>query len=269
MAAKKSVLGYEITPLIITSEAKEGKRIEDNGSSVEFTFSPPIHFPPNSRAMFRVLRSDIWYVNSNISAEKNNNFFSYFYDGSGRVLQLPEGLYSIGDINSRISEFTNNQHGLPNLFQFIGDNSTGTTTLRVEPETGVLVFIDVESGTLVANTVVPLLGFTTDISIDGSKDVEYVESSNVARLNNLTNYVVHTSFTTGVYADNIGGSGIVATVSPNIQPGGLITVEPQHPLNCYIYANHLDTVRIWLTNEKNEPITMRDEIFTLTCEILY
>ena len=247
-------------PLFFTSDASTKTVIVDKeGSRCRYHLSQPIELPLDTNNYFRVLKSTMWYVNPNVSAALGNNVWE-FNNGGLISYTLADGLYSLRDLQERLSELFVNS-GLASDYMVIqGDEATNKVSLQINAAG---VSIDWANSTLGS-----ILGFTTNIvaSVDGA----WVESDNIAALNIDSEYQIHTNFTSGAYNNRNYGSSICGVIHINTAPGSQIITEDRYPTQCRVNGRLIDEIELYITNQTGRlgTVNMRNEIFTVSCEIL-
>ena len=116
---------------------KQGNIIPDKyisplGSEITLYFKDPLRLDPTKKYEVSVLRAAIVYCVPNISSALKNNKLTYSYKDSitnnieTRTITFDDGLYSLNDINFKISLFTSqmNNSQNDNLIYSYPDEST-------------------------------------------------------------------------------------------------------------------------------------------------
>ena len=118
-----SVIFKRQASFFFSSEEKTGAtNISQNGSVFDVILSNPISIPSGAvNAELAIINAQVWYVNPNVSVLLANNKFKFTTTNAPAgtyTLTLPDGLYSLPELNSTISNAIINL-GLPaTLFRF-------------------------------------------------------------------------------------------------------------------------------------------------------
>jgi len=231
--------------LFISSTQISSGQLDSNGSRLRLNFNNPIIVPKTKK--MRILSTSLWYDMPNITAELGNTI-EFIYDLDVYTFTINPGLYSLKDLQERISEIEHNE-GLPKPFiELIADESTSLISFRVN--SGALAFsMDYETNNYIFKN---LLGFTGTHNIANNNKWE--ESTNKATLNQVNMIYVHVSFANGGYFNNSSGSNICAEILINVTPGTQILHTPYHPIVCNVNESQIDDCTIWLTSDGYKPI---------------
>jgi hypothetical protein len=227
------------------------------GSFVTLNFRDPLDI---SGKRVRLLKSSIWYTMPNISAEKLNNKIKFTYDGTIYTFVFADGQYSLDDIIERLGEFLQIE-GLPTtLIDFVPDEATAKITLKVV--TALQFTWDFEDAD--NRLTKAMLGFTGNVTQNVSF---FLESTNIARINELNNIYVHSTLSNDSILNNNSQSTILCSIPINNSPGSLMLYEPANTVSSKCHGASVNMVSIWLTDELGNPLDMFGETFSLVLEI--
>lgn len=243
---------YEI-PVFFTSSDGE---LSDNNSRSKQHLNPPISLNMKYNNYMAVQQASLTYVTPNISAALGNNVWEFNKDGI-HTYTFPDGLYNLDEINSNMQEFIQNDLTtgvlVPDLFVFKGDNANQKVSLQIND---VAVSVNFANATLGG-----MLGFTSNITSTVNIG-DWFESDNPALLNTITEFLLHSNIATGSYSNgNIGD--VVCGILINSNPGEIINYEPFHPYNNRVNGSTIDEIVFYLTDQNNNTIDLRNEVFTV------
>ena len=188
-------------------------------------------------------------------------------------IKFPAGLYSLADINQKIEMFCKDE---PNLkdeeFVLVGSAPDQMISFDFDAEnardkhiyihwTGYPKLAD-GSFAIRPNTsrIGEMCGFTKDSAIyhltSEVKGHEIRRADSVAKFDTFQHYLLHmSSVASGYNEDGIGGSPVVAAISPDVSPGKAIFYRPVHPLPIAApgMAGTTSSITFKLTTNTREP----------------
>ena len=182
-----------------------------------------------------------------------NNQLNYTTsDNVNHTITFETGLYSLSDINTTVSDFTNkaaNGNDSALLF-FEADESTSKIIVEFND-------INTSKNCAAANSIMPMLGFPATSGVAGVignlLTVDGVKGSKQAQLNSLQTILVSCNIATDSYI-NGNMSNVIATFSPNVGPFSNIYYEPVHPARIKVNASRIDYIKITLTDQDGNPL---------------
>lgn len=254
-------------PIFINSSPENVNYISQDKSLVQITLRNPIRVPQNAYNIKLALNSaSIWWSVANIEENVNDKLY-FTVSGTAYTIDLHQGLYSVYDLNTAI------QHGLTNLgldinlIKLSPNNSSGKVIVKLQPN----VDIDFTQ----TDTFRQLIGFdSVHIPETGETDQSTsIYGNNVAIFSDVSSFLVHTDLLSGAgIAYNNTSAEVLSRVLITEKPGMLLNYEPQHLLwlGCNIAGREIRQVRVWITNQKNEHITLEeayDVLMTLKYDI--
>jgi hypothetical protein len=212
-------------------------------------------------------QASIWNSSPNIITGKNDMFYCS-YDGVPIQIQLPQGQYSLGDIQKEIDflirlKYPNQTFPDEILFQFSGNESTQIVSIK-------FVKSALEIDFTPEHNINTLLGFNPGIYTVDS-DGGYIQAQNVARINHINSYLILTSLVENGMPVNATACGIVAKVPILADPNSQINYEPVQPIfiqcDALIGKAHKN---LWfkITNENLEPVICKED-WNITLVISY
>jgi hypothetical protein len=173
-----------------------------------------------------VTQASVWNTSPNIAVAFKNNTFTFTTTDPGNpgtfLFTFLDGLYSLNDIGTLISnELVNN--GLPsNLFTFSGLAATSQTVVTFLRAGDSVDFSTVD-------TIGSILGYLPAIVTAPSSGYNAF-STNPAALNRNNGYLIssQTFLSSGIPVNN-SAVGVLAVVPINVPPGSLINYAAQLP----------------------------------------
>ena len=229
-----------------------------DGSSVELNLNNPITFNLEKYHVYaRLLEASIWWSIPNITI--HNNKLHIIYGVTDYILYFDIGLYSLQNLNTKLSNFLRENALISNGIVFIGDPVTSKISILLNNSNF--------SINMSNSTIRSVLGFDNVINVGPGVASTYYEAPFIAKLNSLTSILVHTNFISGSYL-NDKESSVLAIITPDVSPGSQIIYRPSNPSTVRINHNKIDRAKFYLTDQDNKPINMNNESFILTIEFV-
>lgn len=191
-------------------------------------------------------------------------------------LELPDGLYSVSDLNASLRRLISKKY-IPNTTTRYSANSitisanSSTQKIIIEMTPGFML------GTLpLTNNIVHTLGITTldtdPLGVQFLHAYDYWEADSTAQLTPINSFLLHSDLIEKGLAVNNGVANILTEIQLSAPPGSFMTYRPYLPYK--LDANHLkycsrDTLRFYLTDDKNRPIDMFGEAYSFSVVIKY
>ena len=249
---------------------KQGNIIPDKyvnqiGNEITLYFKDPLRLDPTKKYEVSVLRAAIVYCVPNISSALKNNKLTYSYKDSitnnieTRTIIFDDGLYSLNDINFKISLFTSqmNNSQNDNLIYFYPDESTSKIYATFPTATN--VSIDASA----TNSILLSLGFTTDqgSAHDGvignfSSTSDYTLSTNKAQLNPIQSYLIATNISTGNFFDGAVSNVIEEIPIGKTTSGSLSEFDSNNITRSPVTINNIDRLVVSLLDNYGSPIDL-------------
>ena len=186
----------------------------------------------------------IYYTWKNVKSTYNNNKFKTSAPTWNETFYLPDGSYSISEIQDYI-EYIIKKHKTngENAPIFIYANSINNrivfkikTRYKLE---------------LLSKGTMNLLGSTKDI-IDSDKNVE-----NVPRLENVEVVLVHCNLVNNSYQQ---ASRVLFTFVPTKQYGQLIIILPKSLIFLKTMNTEFSEIEVWCTDQNNNALEIEDNV---------
>jgi len=244
------------------------RQVSADGSRFTVQLDSPIEVPEDAiGASLSVSQATIWNVSYNISASISNNIFKFTTNEAPAgtyTLTIPDGQYSLPDLNSHLSrEFVN--LGLPNnLVVISGDSATQRT---------ILTFIrgDDSVDFAVASSVRETLGF--DSRVVTSQGTGWNEfSDNQAAFNRVNSYIITTDLISNGIPTNSVSSGVIASVPIDVGPGSQITYQPRNPISTdagELVRHRKNVFTFNLYDQQLRPVDTNGELWSFVVVLKY
>lgn len=218
-------------------------------------FSPPLFLDPKRK--FEMALINLETYNSIPNVTSSNNTFVYTPDSgtTWKTITMPEGSYEVTQINAEIQR----------QLETNGDWNAGSSThyISVGANTSTLrAFIEITNASyqvdLTSSTIRTTLGFNAQIISSG-----YHEGENPVDILKVNSILVNCDLISGSF---LSGSTqpVIYSFFPNVSPGYKIVESPNNlvylPVSC---AGSIHRVRVWLTDQDNAQLNLRDETVTI------
>lgn len=241
----------------------DSSSLNDSQPSDDFivNFRGGIPLEQNKKYMVALINANLWYSWHNVSSAFGNNTLRYHNDTEWKIVQIPNGIYQLTDINDYLHE------------EMIA-NSDYTTDASGENVFDIEILPNYNNGKckviltnnyqldLSYSLLNELLGFESQIvdeTMEGENPVDITRGVN--------SLMVHCSIASGSY-ENSYGSDIIYSFVPRSSPYSNIEVAPYFPIYLPIneYKNIFD-IRMRLTDQKGRRIDLNGEITTYILHI--
>jgi hypothetical protein len=269
------MLKLEIPLLLDSDPANGASNVTSDGSRFLVNLDDPIEIPSDAKScLISVQESTIWNTIPNILTGVNDKFYIVTPDNVAiQTVTIPQGLYSLGDLEEACKrEYLAQVAGATDgWFNFIADNSTQKVIINL-PLAGVQIFFDEENLGFCVNTFRDILGFGpfTNVPPAGVSTGDYYQTgANVANFNVVEYLLIHSDLVTQGLRFNSVYSQIIGKVSINEPPGSQIVYEPRNPPRSpasHLIGSSKNTIRMWLTDQNNNPVNTSGE--TWSCRLL-
>jgi hypothetical protein len=202
------------------------QNIQNNGASFSVALNSPIYIPKGTvDCTVEVLQAAVWNTSPNIAVEFGNYRLRFTYRETVYAFVIPDGLYSLTDLNTTISRLLANAGLASNLFLLSGDQSTQKTVITYSVSGVRIDFTRPDS-------IRTVLGFDARLSpVGGISAVGQSDfSDNTAVFNRINSFFVRSSMVNNGLPLNNVGSGIIAAIPITAAPGSQINYAPTIPI---------------------------------------
>ena len=238
-----------------------------DGSQFSVNMNTPLKIPASAiSCRMAVLSASIWSTSPNISPAFNNNLFRYSSDLTVfKTIVIPEGLYSLTDLQSYLSSQFIAQAEPSNLFQISGNQPTQQSIITFFNSACVLDFT--------TNSVGSLMGFLPQVYNFPAVSHGLLFSQAPASFNRNNSYLISTNMISNGIPVNSNGRGIIASIPiPAGSVNSIISYEPNQLL--YFDAGELIgspkmNFSFSLTNENLQPTPTNGDYWSFSLMIEY
>ncbi len=241
-------------PIFIDSSSFTTQQPEDLTLAID-----PIYLSSESEYLVYLHNASIWYSWRNIKASKGNNIFKYTYDGAPFTITLPDGNYTIEDINNEIHNvIKTNGHSYADdkgveqyYIEILANYATSKTCIKITNTIDHTVTADLSSGTLYQ-----LLG--TEAKVYNATEYGLNEIDISDGVNALN---IHCSISSGSYY-NGAKTDVIYTIIPNQSPGSLLCINPNPVIKCPVNTHRIQSINIRITDQSNRILSLEGEPVT-------
>jgi hypothetical protein len=285
-----TLIDVENTYFFSSAESLGAQNRTADGSKFQVLLDKEIQVPPSAIDCTIECRSaNIWFTSPNIAAEYNNNKLHLEYNGVQFSLTVPDGLYSVSELNCTIQRLIANEYipltpGPPVVYNVVRFASNSISLSTVLSRQRILLKLIAGLGVLtdpaLPDNIASVLGFTSPSSfpIPGNNnrtaiyDGAFFEAENVAQLNRINSYLLHGDIVNQGLSINNTYATIIAEIQLSVQPGKLLTYRPFLPYK--IDGNHLKfgpktLLTFYITDEQNRPIDTFGENYSFSIVVKY
>ena len=216
---------------------------------------PPIRLVSDKH--YEIAFLSLHTYNSLPNITEANNKFKYSSDkgNTWKTITFPKGAYEFDEINALIQrEMRANQQMTDEQYYINIDyfKPTFKTILDISNEEYMVDF-----GT--ENSIGSTLGFTNEKLSHGIH-----QSPNIIDIEKVNSILVHCDIALGSYV-NSRGSNVIHSFSPRVSPGYKVLERPSPELIFLPIVGRPDiqSIRLWLTDQDNNPIDLMGEKITI------
>lgn len=262
-----SVIIKRQAPFFFSSDVSTGAiNVSQNGSVFSVILDNPISIPNAAvNCEVGIVDAQVWYVNPNISAELKNNIFEFTTTAAPAgtyTITLSDGLYSLAELNSAISNAIINL-GLPaSLFIFSGDDATQSTVITILTSGDSIDFT-------VANSLKTVLGFASAVYTAPSANYN-LYSPNSAAFNADNSYLISSDITPVGIPVNSKSFGTLVNIPITAVPGSQILYMPANIVwsdASNLIGQNKQFLNFRLTNQSLTPVNTVGETWQFTLVI--
>ena len=236
-----------------------------SGNTTDFTtyISPQIQFDPNIKYEAALLSIDTYNSIPNITDENNKFMYSNDKGITWKTLTLSKGSYELQAINEEIQR----QMIIEGDYDSVKNEYYITISANVS-ELKSIINITNESYLVdfrIENSIGPTLGFPSTSSRIG---YGYNKSEEIVNITKVNSVLINVDIISGSYV-NGNQSPVIYSFNPyKVSPGYKINERP-NPKLIYYPVNSLiiNSIRVWLTDQNNNPIDLRGETVTVTLHL--
>ena len=228
-----------------------------SSKTTDFTtqFADPIQLHKDCRYEAAFFLLETFNTIPNITNENNNFTYSTDNGTTWKSIKLKKEAYEIEQINSEI------QRQMIESRDY--DIESDSMCINISIFASLLSAIEISNPSYkinfnVENSIGPLLGFDREFLSSG-----YHISPNILNITPITSIYINCDIIRGTYV-NGRRAKVIHSFSPNVGPGYKIREKPQPELVfCPINLSEINSIRIWLTDEENNPIDLQGQELTI------
>ena len=186
----------------------------------------------------------IYYTWNNIKSSYNNNKFEVSAPTWNKKFTLPDGSYSISDI----------QDDLEYIFKKHGENTDKPSIRIYANKIENRITFKIKNGysiELLTKETIKLLGSTKN------KTTKDKNGENVPHLEITEVVLVHCNKTNNDYQRN---SRVLYTFVPNKSFGSLLDISPSNHIFLKTFNSDYDEITVWFTYQNSKPLEIEDKI---------
>lgn len=259
---------HEIAIIVSSSLAAGAINRTPDGSSFEIFLEDPIQIPKNvSSVTVEVQEATIWWTIPNISAALGNNKFYILHLAVNYVITIPDGLYSLTDLNSTLNRELETATGLSGLVSLEADNPTQKVNIQINQAGTQLDFTP-------ADTFRDIIGFNSQLIPAGGITTGVFNQLGdvVAAFNTIDYFLIHSDLTTRGIRVNNTYSQTIAQVLIDVNPGSQIVSRPFNPPKSgawELMGAIRNRIRFWLTDQADNLVNTNNEDYSARVIIKY
>ena len=271
-----AIVQEELTLLLSSSELNgaQGKSADGSEFYIQLDNNTALNIPDSALNInVSVEDADVWWTVPNISPEKNNNKLYITGPDVSDVVQnfvitIPKGLYDVSSLSESVQRELENSNAKVDpepLITLYGDPSTQRVELRLAYDT---VSIDFTQ----SDTPRDILGFNSQIVGPFVTAPDNILGDYVASFNQVNSFLLHCDLVKEGILYNSNYYQIISKIPITVPPGSLINYQPYHPPKSNaqdLAGSRRSVVRVWLTDEKNNPVDTNGEDYNVRLLITY
>ena len=194
----------------------------------------------------------IYYTWKNVKNSYNNNKFKISGPTWSEEVELPDGSYSVSDIQDYFEYILKKQSESvdnPSIRMYI-NRIENRITFKIK-NGYYLELLTLETVKLLGSETVKLLGSTQ------SKITKDKNSENVPHLEIVELVLVHCNLVNNDYQQD---SRILYTFVPNKTVGSLLEISPTNQVFLKTFNSEFPEVKVWFTDQTSKPLELEDKI---------
>lgn len=261
------MIEHEI-PIIASSSFEAGALNKSaDGSMFEIILEDPIRIPNGmSSVSVQVQEASVWWTIPNISVALGNNKYYVEHLTVPYVVTVPDGLYSLSDLNTTLDRELETLSGFAGLVTFESDNPTQKVNIQIN-----------QAGTRIdfqpADTPRDILGFDSQlVPVLVTTGVFHQLGDNVAAFNTIDYFLLHSDLITKGIRVNNNYYQTIAQILIDVEPGSQIISRPFNPPKSpawELMGSIRNRIKFWLTDQNNNPVNTNTEDFSCRLVIKY
>lgn len=208
-------------------------------------------------SLISLVNLTLYYSWFNIKEKYGNNTFVYIKNGEQTNITLPDGSYSINDINNYLHFIMRaNQDTIDDNIINVPDGDTTSYPINLFANSvynRVTVVLSDGYSLQLGEGMAKVLGFSKrTISTTQNGDL-------VPELERVTTVLVHSNL---VENEFVVDSSLLFSFTPHVPFGHILNVSPNFPRWCSTRNSEFSEVSVWFTDQDNRPLEIEDPNIT-------
>jgi len=273
MAQPAILIPQEISLLLSSDPSQWASNVSSDGSQFSVQLEEAIAVPADAlNITISVEESSIWWTVPNIITGVNDKLYITAPDTldvtTVYTITIPQGLYDLSGLNQAILRELENDGAKISpepVINLTPDENTQKVQIRFE-------YTDVEIDFTQSDTFRDILGFDSQILGAYPGAPQNILADSVAQFNTVNSFLINSSLTnTGLRFNNTYNQTL-SQVLIDVSPGSQITSAPFNPAKIQapeLAGSKRTEIRMWLTDERNNPVNTNSEFWTARVVIRY
>lgn len=263
-----SVIFDKVQSYVFSSDPALGAiNISPDGSEFTVAMNNPIVIPHGViDCKLDVIAASIWNVSPNIAAAFGNNKFYFTQNLTPYSVTIPDGLYSLPQLNNFLSRFFVNNGLNKNQIVFTGDESTQKTVITFN-------YTGTQIDFTLPNTIRTILGFNSQLVPNSGPSTiqgENYISNNIATFNRINSFYVKSNLVNNGLPLNGTPGNIIAQIPITSAPGSQINYSPQNVISVSarnLIGNTMQSCTFTLLDDRLRNVNTLGEYWSITLHI--
>lgn len=238
--------------------SSDNRRVGESTDDFTIYFTSPLELIGNNA--IALTECNVWYSWNNIHSDYGNQLFRYYNGSSYKTITIPNGTYSIDDLNNYVHSImkANGDYTTVSGVDTFSINLTPNyNTFKLDITIANSYKLDLSTGTLYV-----MLGFSAQELTSSQSG-----TSNVDITNGVSKILLHCDLCTGGYQSGTN-SDIILSFQANDKPSSLLEIKPFRPI--FLATNKSDkiqSIRFYLTDTLSRRVNLNGESLNITLEI--
>lgn len=240
------------------SLSSDNRQANENTDDFTVSFNPPLAIPNNWSLALQ--SCGIWYSWYNVSTDYNNQTFTYYNGSAWKNIVIPNGLYSIEDLNDYIHTQMKNNGDYVNISgvdTFYINLLPNYNTFKLDITISNSYQIDLTVGTLYQ-----LFGFTSSIVSSSQSG-----TSNINITNGLDKIIIRCDCIVGGYLGS-NASDVLYAFQANGEPSSLLQILPFHLIYLPMTkSGYLNSMKLTIQDQLGRRVNLNQESVNLSLHL--
>lgn len=259
---------HEIVIIASSSLISGAVNKSSDGSTFSIELEDPIQIPQHvANCTVECSEATVWWVIPNISITLDNNKFRFEHLLTPYVITIPDGLYSLSNLNSTLQREIETVSGFTGLISLIADNPTQKVNIQINQLGTQIDFFTT------TDTIREIIGFDAQfVPAIVSTGVYNQLGDNVANFNSIDFFLIHSDIVNRGIRLNNKYSQTIAQVLIDVEPGSQIVHRPFNPPrsgSMWLRGAQRKNIKFWLTDQDNNIVDTNGEDYSCRIVIKY